>query len=148
MLFAIIETTIILIGTTVRFTKVGKKKRKGKGNLENTSANSISNSPSMFLMLFSDDSKISDDWLDITSEFRQQQLINLNNFICRNWQTSQPRFIITLLQQSFESTNEYRRRRLLADLIAHVVTCVSSSPNLIEKLKIMIRVRVLNLGEV
>lgn len=122
------------------FTKGGVKNK----NLNNTVANSKSDSFSMITMLFSNDSKISDDRFNITREFRQQKLVNLNNFFCWRLRISQPRiFFTTLIQQCFESTNEDWWWRLLNNLIAHGGVWNWE----IGKIEREIRVRVLNLGE-
>jgi len=95
-------------------------------DLENPSANCISDAFGVLPLLFGDDCEIGDDRLQITGEFRQKEVVNLDDFICcggRNGDAcDESEFVITLLEECLEAANENRRWRFLrsdCDLIAH-----------------------------
>jgi len=95
-------------------------------DLENPSANCVSDAFGVLPLLFGYDCEIGDDRLQITGEFRQKEVVNLDDFFGGRGRNGDPcdkfKFVITLLEECLEAPNENRRRRFLrsdCDLIAH-----------------------------
>lgn len=89
-----------------------KKKGFSGGNkvpdLEDSSADSISDSFAVLPLLIGDDSEIGDDRLGIESELAQNNLVELNNLFRTRILATE--LILALIKQSLEPV-EYRRRR-------------------------------------
>lgn len=90
-------------------------------DLENPSADCVSDTFGVLPLLFGDNCEIGDDGFQIAREFRQQEFVNLDDFVGgrrRDGDGCGSEFIVALLEESLEAANENRRRRL-RDLIAH-----------------------------